>query len=88
QSLVQFVDHGMSVEDLVVAPRMHWEAGQLNLEPGLCEEEIALGALTREVVRWEDRNMYFGGVHAVARSANGQLSAMADPRRDGAVAEV
>ena len=40
-----------------------------------------------EVVRWPDRNVFFGGVHAVARDpATGELAGAGDPRRGGAVA--
>ena len=40
-----------------------------------------------QIVRWEDRNLFFGGVHAVARDlATGELQGGGDPRRGGAVA--
>ena len=40
-----------------------------------------------EVVRWPERNVFFGGVHAVARDpATGELRGGGDPRRGGAVA--
>jgi len=39
------------------------------------------------LVRWEDRNLFFGGVHAVVRDpSTGELSGGGDPRRGGAVA--
>ena len=39
------------------------------------------------LVRWNERNLFFGGVHAVARDpATGELSGGGDPRRGGAVA--
>ena len=38
------------------------------------------------VRRWEERNLYFGGVQAVARDpASGELSGAGDPRRGGVV---
>ena len=52
----------------MVAPRVHFEDGAVQAEPGV--DEAALGRLERrgyEVVRWPDRNVFFGGVHAVAR---------------------
>ena len=36
------------------------------------------------VVRWRDRNLYFGGVSAVALLETGALEAAGDPRRGGA----
>ena len=54
---------------------MHFEAGAVQAEPGI--DEAALERLEQrgyEVVRWPDRNVFFGGVHAVARDpATGEL---------------
>ncbi|MEL7530452.1 MAG: gamma-glutamyltransferase [Bacteroidota bacterium] len=92
QTIMHYVDHGMSVEEAVAAPRLHWEAGKLNLEPGVCDEQISIqtleGSPTEIIERWESSSMFFGGVHSVARSDADQLSGMADPRRDGATAQV
>lgn len=92
QTLMHYVDHGMGVEEAVAAPRLHWEAGKLNLEPGVCEDDLKaheiIGAPTEIIERWESSNMFFGGVHSVARSEQDQLSGMADPRRDGATAQI
>jgi hypothetical protein len=35
-------------------------------------------------VRWSDRNLFFGGVAAVALEDGGVLEAAGDPRRGGA----
>ncbi len=53
----------------------------VHAEPGWSDE--ALGAVERRwpVVRWTDRDLYFGGVHAVAPGA-----AAGDPRRGGSIA--
>jgi gamma-glutamyltranspeptidase/glutathione hydrolase len=79
---------GLDVAEAVVAPRVHFEDGAVQAEPGV--DETALGRLERrgyEVVRWPDRNVFFGGVHAVARDpATGELRGGGDPRRGGAVA--
>ena len=40
-----------------------------------------------EVIRWPDSNVFFGGVHAVARDpGSGAMRGAGDPRRGGAVA--
>ncbi len=67
---------------------MHFEAGAIQAEPGVDEGELRLlEEQGYEVVRWADRNVFFGGVHAVARDpATGALSGAGDPRRGGAVA--
>lgn len=92
QILMHYIDHGMSVEEAVSAPRLHWEAGRLLLEPGVCDERIKpeeiSGAPTDTIERWDSMNMYFGGAHSVARSDEDRLSGMADSRRDGATVEV
>ena len=37
-----------------------------------------------QVVRWQEKNLYFGGVQAVARNPEtGALSGGGDPRRGG-----
>ncbi|MEL6673763.1 MAG: gamma-glutamyltransferase [Bacteroidota bacterium] len=85
QVILHMVDHGMSLEEAVSHPRLHWEDFVLNLEPGLgLSDDYVLGK--NELVRWPSKNMFFGGVHAVLREADGMLSGMADARRDGAVA--
>jgi len=35
---------------------------------------------------WPESNLFFGGVHAVERLANGEFRAAGDPRRGGATA--
>jgi gamma-glutamyltranspeptidase/glutathione hydrolase len=79
---------GLALEDAVDAPRVHFEDGAVQAEPGI--DEGGLETLERagyDVVRWDDRNVFFGGVHAVSRDpATGELRGAGDPRRGGAVA--
>jgi gamma-glutamyltranspeptidase / glutathione hydrolase len=73
---------GMSVEDAVEAPRVHAESGVVH-----CESPAAADALETEgraVVRWRERNLYFGGVSAVEVLDDGAFAAAGDPRRGGA----
>ena len=79
QTIVGVLDHGLPVQDAVEAPRCHFEAGTIYVEPGI---EIA----GRDVVRFRDRNVFFGGAQAVERLADGSLRGAGDPRRGGAVA--
>ncbi len=80
--------HGLDVVEAVDAPRVHFEDGAVQAEPGV--DESALERLEQrgyEVVRWDDRNVFFGGVHAVSRDpATGELRGAGDRRRGGAVA--
>ena len=88
QTIVRLVCDRRGVAAAVNAPRVHFEAGAVEAEPGI--DEAALERLAErgyEVVRWPDRNVFFGGVHAVARDpATGELAGAGDPRRGGAVA--
>ncbi len=84
QIVVNVVQHGMPVEDAIGAPRIHLEEGRVHCEGGCDQGELdRLEALGYELVRWRRRNLYFGGVSAVERLADGSLDAAGDPRRGG-----
>lgn len=69
---------------VVGAPRLHWDRTALQLEPGLPEEVLRALATERPVRPWPQRDLYFGGTHAVTRHPDGRVEAVADPRRGGA----
>jgi gamma-glutamyltranspeptidase/glutathione hydrolase len=85
QTIVGVVDHGLSAEEAVRGPRLHFEQGLVDAEPGV--DSDGLDALERDgfrVQRWAERNVFFGGVQAVARDpASGTLTGGGDPRRGG-----
>jgi gamma-glutamyltranspeptidase/glutathione hydrolase len=85
QVVSSVVDFGLSVHDAVEAPRLHWDGECVQLEPGL-EDRAALEALTRlgPVNEWPERDVYFGGVHAVVPGKD----AAGDPRRGGSAMTV
>jgi gamma-glutamyltranspeptidase/glutathione hydrolase len=84
QLISNLVDFGMPLAAAVAAPRMHADAGQLNLEGGFPDDtEAAMTPLFPRVIAWQGRNMYFGGCHTVARGPDGTLTGAGDPRRDG-----
>ncbi|MBA3434634.1 MAG: gamma-glutamyltransferase [Actinobacteria bacterium] len=74
----------LGVEEAIEAPRMHVEGSTLHLEGGSAADEIQELEGAWNVVRWAGRNLYFGGVQAVERRADGVLAATGDPRRGGA----
>jgi len=89
QTLVNVLDLRMPLEEAVRAPRFHaeridggglfaYEAGARGVDPG------NVGA--RGALRYDGLSMFFGGVNAVRRGADGRLTAAADPRRSGEVA--
>jgi gamma-glutamyltranspeptidase/glutathione hydrolase len=88
QTIVRAVEQGMAAEQAVRAPRLHFEAGMVQAEPGIDEEALArIEARGIPVLRRPAINLFFGGVQAVAHEhSTGALSGGGDPRRGGAVA--
>lgn len=79
QVVCHCLDYGLSLPEAIAWPRLHWEGGNLDLEPGLTAPE----GLFSRVKLWETTNMFFGGVHG-AGLINGQFVGAGDPRRSGA----
>ncbi|HEX6713865.1 MAG TPA: gamma-glutamyltransferase [Thermoleophilaceae bacterium] len=90
QTILNIVDFNLKAESAVELPRLHLERGVVEAEPGV--DPRALDSLERSgwtVQRWQERNLYFGGVQAVARDPEtGELSGGGDPRRGGAAVVV
>lgn len=84
QTIANLLDHGMSLEQAVLAPRLHWDGEVVQLEPGFAPDAVAELAEARPVNVWEITDLYFGGVHAVAADGTG----VGDPRRGGRTATV
>ena len=85
QTLVNVLDFGMSLESAVLAPRFHAEGDLFAYEAGARTDDLGR---YEQVLTYEEPSMYFGGVNAVGRTAEGILEAAADPRRSGGVAFV
>ena len=81
QVLAGVIDQGRGLVDAVDAPRLHWDGDVLHAEPGWSEAALAALGDRWPVRRWEQRDLYFGGVHAVALE-----TAAGDPRRGGSTA--
>ncbi len=75
---------GSPVALAIEAPRLHVDGSRLHLEGGWADEEVSALPPSWDVVRWDGRNLYFGGVSAVERRPDGMLAAAGDPRRGGA----
>ena len=88
QTVVRVVEQGMGAGDAVRAPRLHFEQGVVQAEPGIDEAALArVEARGIPVLRRPRINLFFGGVQAVARDrTTGALSGGGDPRRGGSVA--
>jgi gamma-glutamyltranspeptidase/glutathione hydrolase len=82
QTIIRVLDEGMTADDAVKAPRLHFEDGVVYVEPGI--DTSALEASGRGIARFRDRNLFFGGVQAVLRDDAGGFQGGGDPRRGGA----
>jgi gamma-glutamyltranspeptidase/glutathione hydrolase len=84
QVIVGVVDHRLPAREAVEAPRVHFEDGLVYAEPGVPVEELS----GREIVRFREPNLFFGGAQAVEHDlVSGALSGAGDPRRGGAAVE-
>ena len=85
QTVLGVVDRGLGAQEAVSAARIHVEGREVDAEPGV--DDAALERLEQAgwaVRRWDELNLYFGGVQAVARSPDtGRLTGGGDPRRGG-----
>lgn len=85
QVLANVLAHGMTLEDAIAMPRLHVEGETINLEGGL--EDSLAGAFAEHFPQaklWEARNLFFGGVHAVAFDRRkGGFDGAGDLRRSG-----
>lgn len=84
QVLTQVVDYGSSLKDAVDAPRMYLDGECLQVEPGFNSAAIEDMGEIFSVNLWAEKDVYFGGVHAVIPGKEGA----GDPRRGGAVVHV
>ena len=86
-ALTALVDRAATLGEAVAAPRLHWDRTVLQVEPGLRRDVLTRLQAERDVHEWGRRDLYFGGVHAVARRTDGSVDAAGDARRGG-VAQV
>lgn len=83
QTLCNLIDFGMSPEAAVNAPRIHFERGRLDIEPGFDDDAVA--QLVRDFPehhRWQTHNLFFGGTHTVCWDGR-RFTGAGDPRRGG-----
>ncbi len=84
QVLVNLLDRNLPLAEAIAAPRLHVEAGTASLEEGYSAEALAvLEGRGGEIAVWPRHNLFFGGVHAAIRNADGGFDAVGDSRRGG-----
>ena len=86
QVVANVAARGLSVEEAVEAPRIHFEKGLAHCESPAAADELE--AAGYPVVRWRGQNLFFGGVSAVEFRDDGSLAGAGDPRRGGAAVVV
>jgi gamma-glutamyltranspeptidase/glutathione hydrolase len=84
QVLSQMVDFSRPLQQAVDAPRLYLDEDCLQLEPGFAESAVTAVKKMRPVNLWSQKDVYFGGVHAVIPGVEGA----GDPRRGGYVVTV
>ena len=88
QVISNSLDFKMPVYEAVDSPRVHWESDVFYVEPGFVEEEVKKMILpaNNQLVRWQEKNLFFGGVHTVVETSEGLIEGASDQRREGGVA--
>ncbi len=84
QVLCNVIDFKMPLPEAVAAPRMHHNEGRFELEPGFDSTSLETIEGRWPVNVWAEKNMYFGGVHAVTSA--GEVAG--DHRRGGSAQRV
>ncbi|MGB5347524.1 MAG: gamma-glutamyltransferase [Woeseia sp.] len=84
QFLLNFLQHGMSIEEAVSAPRVHVElrdeGDRIAIEPG-----VARSALQLPLHEFLEPSMFFGGVSGALHEPGTGFQVATDPRRAGGI---
>ena len=87
QMWVRYALEGKSLDEAIAAPRLHVK---LDVDPPaiLCEAGLDTRLLERQfpIRRFDRPDMFFGGIKLAGIDGNGELHAIADLRRQGAIA--
>jgi len=87
QVISNIIDFKMPVEEAVSSPRVHWDNQVFHVEPGFAEDAKMIPiAPNNQLIEWQSKNLFFGGVHTVIRTKNGVIEGASDHRRDGGIA--
>jgi len=79
QVLTHVIDFNVDIKSAVYAPRLFWDGNIFQIEPGLSKEVITILKERWKVNLWSQKDIYFGGVHALIPNKEGA----GDPRRGG-----
>lgn len=79
QVLINLIDFNLPLKEAVVKPRVHYEDGGVQAEPDIDSRLLDVLRKLYDVNTWNQKNMYFGGVHCV----NNRMEGWGDSRRGG-----
>ncbi len=65
QVITNLVDFRLPVAEAVDRPRLHLTQGTFHVEPGYPPEAVETLGTLGEIVVWEAKNLFFGGVHTI-----------------------
>ena len=85
QVISNLIDFDMSLAEAVSAPRLHYEHGTVNMEPGFPTNSIAhLQSRFERLLPWKENGLFFGGTHSVQyEQKNEVFRHQGDARRAG-----
>jgi gamma-glutamyltranspeptidase/glutathione hydrolase len=83
-TVIARVGGGSPLGEAVEHPRVHWDGSTAQLEPGWASDVLAALRERWPVNEWPQRNLFFGGVHAVTTAGR----AVGDARRGGSTGTV
>ena len=81
QVLSQIVDYKHTIQRAVSSPRLYWDGEVVQAEPGFKPQSLDELRRSVPVNVWQNKDVYFGGVHAVVPGEDG----VGDSRRGGSV---
>ncbi|MFN7118971.1 MAG: gamma-glutamyltransferase, partial [Saprospiraceae bacterium] len=81
QILHLLIDHKHSLQEAVAASRLHLEHNTFHIEAGF-EALPPTDQLPHEVKYWQQRSLFFGGVHAIQQQGK-HWTGVGDDRREG-----
>ena len=83
QTIIRLIDARQDMHKAVNGPRIHWERGHLDVEPGFNRRILQrLRQRAPSITEWAKNNLFFGGLHAVAYH-NSKFCGAGDQRRGG-----
>jgi len=82
QAIIHVIDHGMSIQKAISAPRLHCEGNIVWIESRVADDtREKLAKIGHEVISTPNYYMFFGGLAGILLDEKGRLHGGADPRR-------